>query len=115
MLPFGQWWAHDQHVAGEIRITVPQAMVSLMSPHLVAFSAEHEHICVILIPDDGLLDLERSTDIAFWATSQPLENVVGRNLTNIAWCRYASKNINQHPAPLDFIERDSVHTGFHTG
>ena len=42
---------HDQHVAGEIRITVPQAMVSLMSPHLVAFSAEHEHIRVILLPD----------------------------------------------------------------
>jgi DNA-binding transcriptional LysR family regulator len=67
-------------------------MVSLMSPHLVAFSAEHEHIRVILLPDDGLLDLERSTDIAFRATSQPLENAVGRNLADIAWCRYASKN-----------------------
>ncbi len=83
---------HDQHVAGEVRVTMPQAMVSLMSPHLVAFSAEHEHIRVILLPDDGLLDLERSTDIAFRATSQPLENAVGRNLANIAWCRYASKN-----------------------
>ena len=82
---------HDQHVAGEIRITVPQAMVSLMSPHLVAFSAEHERIRVILLPDDGLLDLECSIDIAFRATSQPLENAVGRNLAGMAWCRYASK------------------------
>jgi len=82
---------HDQHVAGEIRVTVPQAMVSLMSPHLVAFSAKHKHIRVILLPDDGLLDLERSTDIAFRATSQPLESAVGRNLMGMAWCRYASK------------------------
>ena len=82
---------HDQHVAGEVRITLPQAMVSLMTPHLVAFSEEHEHVHVILLPDDGLLDLERSTDIAFRATSQPPENAVGRNLAGIAWCRYTSR------------------------
>ena len=82
---------HDQHVAGEVRITLPQAMVSLMTPHLVAFSEEHKHVHVILLPDDGLLDLERSTDIAFRATSQPSENAVGRNLAGIAWCRYASR------------------------
>ena len=46
---------HDQHIAGEVRITLPQAMVSLMTPHLVAFSEEHEHVHVILLPDDGLL------------------------------------------------------------
>jgi len=83
---------HDQHPTGEVRITLPQAMVSLMTPHLVAFSEEFENIRVILLPDDGLLDLERSTDVAFRFTSQPLETAVGRNLADIAWCRYASKN-----------------------
>ena len=83
---------HDQHPTGEVRITLPQAMVSLMTPHLVAFSEEFENIRVVLLPDDGLLDLERSTDVAFRFTSQPLETAVGRNLADIAWCRYASKN-----------------------
>ncbi len=83
---------HDQHPTGEVRITLPQAMVSLMTPHLVAFSEEFENIRVILLPDDGLLDLERSTDVAFRFTSQPVETAVGRNLADIAWCRYASKN-----------------------
>ena len=83
---------HDQHPTGEVRITLPQAMVSLMTPHLVAFSEEFENIRVILLPDDGLLDFERSTDVAFRFTSQPVETAVGRNLADIAWCRYASKN-----------------------
>ncbi len=83
---------HDQHPTGEVRITLPQAMVSLMTPHLVAFSEEFENIRVILLPDDGLLDLERSTDVAFRFTSQPVETAVGRNIADIAWCRYASKN-----------------------
>ncbi len=83
---------HDQHPTGEVRITLPQAMVSLMTPHLVAFSEEFENIRVVLLPDDGLLDLERSTDVAFRFTSQPVETAVGRNLADIAWCRYASKN-----------------------
>jgi DNA-binding transcriptional LysR family regulator len=67
-------------------------MVSLMTPHLVDFSAQFEKIRVILLPDDGLLDLERRTDVAFRFTSQPPETAVGRNLADIAWCRYASKD-----------------------
>ena len=83
---------HDQQATGEVRITLPQAMVSLMTPHLVDFSSQFENIRVILLPDDELLDLERSTDIAFRFTSQPLETAVGRNLADVAWCRYASKD-----------------------
>ncbi|MDG2199473.1 MAG: LysR family transcriptional regulator [SAR324 cluster bacterium] len=83
---------HDQQATGEVRITLPQAMVSLMTPHLVDFSGQFENIRVILLPDDGLLDLERNTDVAFRFTCQPLETAVGRNLADIAWCRYASKS-----------------------
>lgn len=83
---------HDQQATGEVRITLPQAMVLLMTPHLVDFSAQFEKIRVILLPDDGLLDLERRTDVAFRFTSQPPETAVGRNLADIAWCRYASKD-----------------------
>jgi DNA-binding transcriptional LysR family regulator len=83
---------HDQQATGEVRITLPQAMVSLMTPHLVDFSAQFEKIRVILLPDDGLLDLERRTDVAFRFTSQPPETAVGRNLADIAWCRYTSKD-----------------------
>jgi len=36
--------------------------------------------------------LERRTDVAFRFTSQPPETAVGRNLADIAWCRYASKD-----------------------
>jgi DNA-binding transcriptional LysR family regulator len=98
---------HDQHVAGEIRVTMPQAMVSLMAPHLVAFSEKNERIRVILLPDDILLDLERSTDIAFRLTSQPLENAVGRDLAGIAWCRYTSKNTTGTDLPwLHYVGLD---------
>ena len=31
---------HDQQATGEVRITLPQAMVSLMLPHLVNFSGQ---------------------------------------------------------------------------
>jgi DNA-binding transcriptional LysR family regulator len=82
---------HDQQTTGEVRITLPQAMVSLMTPHLVDFSGQFKKIRVILLPDDGFLDLERRTDVAFRFTSQPPETAVGRHLTNIAWCRYTSK------------------------
>ncbi len=83
---------HDQHPTGEVRITLPQAMVSLMTPHLVDFSGQFKKIRVILLPDDGFLDLERRTDVAFRFTSQPPETAIGRNLADIGWCRYASKD-----------------------
>ena len=82
---------HDQNVQGDIRITVPQAMASLITPHLVSFSEKFKKVRVILLPDDGLLDLERETDVAFQPTTQPLETAIGRHLTIIAWCQYTSK------------------------
>ncbi|MEZ4299678.1 MAG: LysR family transcriptional regulator [Polyangiaceae bacterium] len=81
---------HDQQASGEVRITLPLAMVAVLAPHLVAFCRAYDRIRPVLQADDVLLDLDRSTDVALRATPQPPETATGRDLCGLAWCRYAS-------------------------
>ncbi|MEM9488970.1 MAG: LysR family transcriptional regulator, partial [Myxococcota bacterium] len=55
-----------------------------------AFTRACCRIRPILLADDISLNLERDTDIALRATTQPLDNAIGRNLCGLAWARYAS-------------------------
>lgn len=80
---------HDQQASGEVRITLPLVLLPVIAPHLAAFSRMCRRIRPCLQADDGRLDLERETDIAFRATSQPADSAHGRRLSDLAWARYA--------------------------
>ena len=79
---------HDQEAEGEVRITLPLVLVEEVTRHLVAFTAAHPSVQPILQADDIVLDLDRETDIALRATSQPKDAAVGRNLCGMAWAVY---------------------------
>jgi DNA-binding transcriptional LysR family regulator len=84
---------HDRQATGEVRITLPQAMVSLMTPHLVDFSGQFKKIRVILLPDDGILRIWKEERM--WRFASPLNPRKQQSvaiLTDIAWCRYTSKD-----------------------
>lgn len=81
---------HDQKASGDVRITTPHGMLPLLAQHLSAFSDVCPGVRPILLTDDVVLDLGRSTDIALRATTQPVESAVGRDICGVGWGRYAS-------------------------
>ncbi|MFN3199496.1 MAG: LysR family transcriptional regulator [Bradymonadia bacterium] len=93
---------HDQQASGEVRITLPLMMLTMLTPHLTEFSKVCGGIRPILQPNDLLLDLHRETDIAFRATTQPLSTAIGRHLCDLAWGHYA-------PAETEGTELPWVH------
>ena len=68
-------------------------------PHLAAFTRQSRRVRPILLADDGVLDLDRSTDIALRATSQPPEAAVGRPLCSLGWALYASVDTEGEDLP----------------
>lgn len=94
---------HDQQAAGEVRITLPLVLVSMITPHLAAFTAHYKRVRPVLQAADGLLDLKRDTDIALRATREPPTTAVGRNLVGIAWGHYASTEGADLADPLPWI------------
>ncbi len=101
---------HDQQATGEVRITVPVALLPVISPHLTAFCAEHDGICPAVLADDVVFDLGRSADVALRATAQPLATAIGRNLCGLFWCRYASHLSRGDELPwLHYVDLDQSH------
>ncbi|HRE90075.1 MAG TPA: LysR family transcriptional regulator [Myxococcota bacterium] len=99
---------HDQQASGDVRIAMPLVMLPLLAPHLAEFSRVVEKVRPILMADDGLLDLGRSTDIALRATTTPLESAVARNLCGLAWGRYASVRTEGDALPwVQYLDMDS--------
>ncbi|MFT5991396.1 MAG: DNA-binding transcriptional LysR family regulator [Flavobacteriales bacterium] len=94
---------HDQQASGEVRITLPLALVSPLAAHLAEFSRVCEHVRPVLLADDVVLDLGRSTDIALRSSSQPLASAVGRELFGVAWCRYTANVEDAQRDDLDWV------------
>ena len=95
---------HDQRATGDVRITAPLPMLPLLARYLIDFSRVYQQVRPILLPDDGILDLGRSTDIALRATTDPSESAVGRNLCGIAWGRYRSIHAKANTEALPWIQ-----------
>ena len=81
---------HDQQATGEVRITLPLVMLSVIAPHLAEFSRTCSGVRPVLQASDSFLDLHRETDLAFRSTTQPIDSAIGRNLFGMAWGLYAS-------------------------
>jgi DNA-binding transcriptional LysR family regulator len=99
---------HDRQASGEVRITLPLAMVRVIAPHLVEFARAYDRIRPVLLADDSIVDLGTGTDIALRATSRPSETAVGRDLCGIDWCRYASVRTRGRDLPwIDYVGMES--------
>ncbi len=90
---------HDQQAAGEVRFTLPLALVPMIAPHLAEFSRQCSGVRPILQADDTPLDLHRETDLALRATTRPVDSAVGRNLFAMAWGRYAGADTEGEAMP----------------
>ena len=83
---------HDQQASGEVRVTLPPPLLEVVAPHLADFLNASARIRLVVQVDDGLLDLNRETDLALRATTQPLDSAIGRNVCGLAWGLYAGAN-----------------------
>lgn len=100
---------HDQQVSGDVRLTLPIDFVSVVGPHLVAFREQCPRVRPLVLADNALLDLGRKADVALRPTRAPPPSVVGRRLTNIAWCRYAPRSTRGARLPwLDYLGFDDI-------
>ncbi len=90
---------HDQQASGEVRLTLPLALMPLVAPHLVAFARACPQVRPVLLADDDRLDLGRDTDVALRATAAPVATAVGRSLCGVAWCRYAGVDTEGEALP----------------
>lgn len=79
---------YEKNASGDVRITLPLAMVPMLVPILIDFRLACPDVRVILLADDRSLDIGRATDVALRSTDQPLPSAVGRNLCGLGWCRY---------------------------
>jgi DNA-binding transcriptional LysR family regulator len=85
-------WGRDRRLAGEVRITFPDAVgVGFLMAELAAFRAEYPDIALEFIASDDPLNLgRREADLAIRVTRQPPEHLIGRPLGSFAVAVYAS-------------------------
>lgn len=95
---------HDQNASGDVRITVPLVLLSILASHLTDFTRTYARVRPILLADDGLIDIGRDTDIALRATTTPAEHAIGRDLCGLAWARYTSSGADGDGETLPWIQ-----------
>ena len=83
----------DERLAGEVRITFPDAMgVGFLMHELGAFIAEYPEIAVEFIASNSTLNLgRREADVAIRVTETPPEHLIGRRLGGFTLAAYASR------------------------
>lgn len=98
---------HDEEAAGELRVTLPGALMPAVSCYFAEFATAHPEVRLKLLANDSSLSLERDTDVALRATTSPPENAVGSRVCDLAWGRYAlADGSADDPAELPWIHYD---------
>ena len=90
----------DLRPSGTVRVTMVDALlVKLLAPCLAEFRLKYPEIELeIVISRDTLNLTKREADIAIRSTRQPLETLVGRKVTNVAFAVYGSQEyLRTHP------------------
>lgn len=84
----------DQKIAGDIRLTLPNALASqLLMPELAKFMEVYPEINLDIIATYESLDLSRQeADIALRFVQSPPENLIGRHLADVAFTGYATRS-----------------------
>lgn len=84
----------DEVPEGSVRLTAPEALLPLVSPHLATFHAAFPRIDLHVAFSDRFLDLTRNeADVALRPIPRPSEGLVGRRLAAIAWAPYAPADV----------------------
>ncbi len=80
----------DRALEGLVRLTAPESLLGLITPHLQPFRERYPGIQVQMSFSDRFLDLERrEADVALRPTPRPEAGAVGRRVSAIAWTVYA--------------------------
>lgn len=90
---------HDQQVSGEVRITLPPVILPFFAEYLSAFCMHEPGVQLVIQAADARLDLERETDIAIRATTNPVDTAIGRKLCGVAWGHFASARTDTGDLP----------------
>ncbi|MEM6927204.1 MAG: LysR family transcriptional regulator [Myxococcota bacterium] len=102
---------NDAHAAGELRVTLPSALLPAVACYFAEFARAHADVRLRLLADDHSLSLERDTDVALRATTSPPESAVGARICDLAWGHYASTRPPDDDASeeLPWIHYDERH------
>lgn len=83
----------DETLEGEVRVTVPDAIVvTYMMPFFMAFREKYPQIRLVIDDSFELFDLSRrEVDVAIRFTNAPPDHLIGRNLGTMYQAAYASR------------------------
>lgn len=84
----------DETLEGEVRVTVPDAIVvTYLMPIFIEFREKYPNIRLVIDDSFELFDLSRrEADVAIRFTNAPPDHLIGRNLGTMSQAVYASKD-----------------------
>ena len=96
----------ELRLEGEIRVTTTDAvLMSTVVPHLATFTEKHPHITVEVALTNHRLSLtRREADVAIRPIDGPPEQLVGKRLTGINFCLYATPEYLEASHHLPFTQ-----------
>jgi DNA-binding transcriptional LysR family regulator len=81
----------DSHLAGPLRLSMPDLMVAPCAPHLARFANLYPQIEVEVIVDNGFANLtRREADLALRIASDPPVQLVGRRISRVMCAIYGA-------------------------
>jgi DNA-binding transcriptional LysR family regulator len=105
--------AQDDRVSGTVRLTAPEAFVSLVLSHLLALKARHPELVLEVLADDRALDLLRGeADLALRLAPVTQPDLVVKKLSDVGGAMYAAPSYlarKSAPSPVrELVGHDIV-------
>lgn len=95
---------------GELRVTTTDTfMLAMLGPHLASFHRKHPHIIVEILSTNSILDLNRrDADIAIRPTRTPDAHLVGKQVSDVEFGIYASREFRERRSIKDLFLQDWI-------
>ncbi|MEZ4318727.1 MAG: LysR family transcriptional regulator [Myxococcota bacterium] len=85
---------HDDSLVGGVRLTAPESLLPMLTPHLAPFRTAFPGIELQVAFTDRFLDVaKRETDVALRPIPRPEPGAVGRRVAGVAWTVYAPAEV----------------------
>ena len=96
----------DKRLTGNIRLTMPDGLINLLMPDLVAFMNQYPEVEIELIVSYEMFNItKREADIAIRITENPPEHLIGHKLIRYACSTYASLEYFDRYDPINNRDR----------
>lgn len=96
----------DKRLTGNIRLTMPDGLINLLMPDLVAFMNQYPEVEIELIVSYEMFNItKREADIAIRITENPPEHLIGHKLIRYACSTYASLEYFDRHDPINNRDR----------